>query len=720
RVDLTVKAWFPPCVMVRLDGGSIGRLCVTELSEEEAWKDNPVGRIKDGARVKCRVLPPLPTRSTQAQSKSQSRRSGDDEEEEDEDGDGYMGPVELSLRPCRVEASKKKRQEAIEREAAPKVGSTAKCYVVATSKAGCFVILNGGVSGRVLLKHLSDRFVSDPGQEFPAGKLVAGKVLAKEKETGRVSLSLKPSDVVGSEGGALTWSSEILKPGLKVKGTVDTVKDFGVFIQIHDSKVRGMCHRSEAADETIDDLTQVYDEGDLVKAVVLKVSKGKKRVSLGLKASYFEDDPDSDSDDSGSDQDGSEDVDDGNEAESSDENDHMVAAAAMQVSDDGEVEQEDESEEEESEDSDDDETERASKRARGGVLGGGLGGEKDSGANAFSLNFGDLGSSLGGAGASSDEEEDSDDDNDSDQDGGASGSKSHRSRKKAKERREEEDRIAARERALQDEDAAPETAGDYERLLVATPNDSLLWVKFMAFKLSLADVEGARAVCERGLKAVSFREEQERLNLWVSLINLEHKYGSRASLKAVSERACQNSNPKKVYLHMAEMHEKAQESEECEEVFQAAVKKFRHSQKVWVAYQLSRLKRGDDAGAREALKRSLQSLARHKHVSVISRFAQNEFEHGSVERGRSVFEGLMASYPKRLDLWNVYLDKEVKAGDLRAARNLLERLTGMDFNAKRMKGVFKKYLQFEMEHGDEAGVNAVKAKATEYVASLAG
>lgn len=46
--------------------------------------------------------------------------------------------------------------------------------------------------------------------------------------------------------------------------------------------------------------------------------------------------------------------------------------------------------------------------------------------------------------------------------------------------------------------------------------------------------------------------------------------------------------------------------------------------------------------------------------------------------------------------------------------------TGMNFNAKRMKGVFKKYLQFEIEHGDDAGVDAVKAKATEYVASLAG
>ena len=35
----------------------------------------------------------------------------------------------------------------------------------------------------------------------------------------------------------------------------------------------------------------------------------------------------------------------------------------------------------------------------------------------------------------------------------------------------------------------PETAGDFERLMVAEPNNSLLWVKYMAFKLSLADVE---------------------------------------------------------------------------------------------------------------------------------------------------------------------------------------------------------------------------------------
>lgn len=58
-----------------------------------------------------------------------------------------------------------------------------QCYVVDTGKSGCFVRLRGGVTGRVLLKHLSDRFLSDPEEDFPTGKLVAGKVLAKVSDT---------------------------------------------------------------------------------------------------------------------------------------------------------------------------------------------------------------------------------------------------------------------------------------------------------------------------------------------------------------------------------------------------------------------------------------------------------------------------------------------------------------------------------------------------------
>lgn len=34
-----------------------------------------------------------------------------------------------------------------------------------------------------------------------------------------------------------------------------------------------------------------------------------------------------------------------------------------------------------------------------------------------------------------------------------------------------------------------------------------------------------------------------------------------------------------------------------------------------------------------------------------------EFKHGSPERGRAIFEGIVRNYPKRLDLWSVYLDQ---------------------------------------------------------------
>ncbi|CAM9814600.1 unnamed protein product, partial [Sphacelaria rigidula] len=54
-----------------------------------------------------------------------------------------------------------------------------QCYVASVTKAGCFVRLNGGVRGRVMLKLLSDRYVPNPQAEFPPGRMVLGKVLEK-------------------------------------------------------------------------------------------------------------------------------------------------------------------------------------------------------------------------------------------------------------------------------------------------------------------------------------------------------------------------------------------------------------------------------------------------------------------------------------------------------------------------------------------------------------
>jgi hypothetical protein len=45
-------------------------------------------------------------------------------------------------------------------------------------------------------------------------------------------------------------------------------------------------------------------------------------------------------------------------------------------------------------------------------------------------------------------------------------------------------------------------------------------------------------------------------------------------------------------------------------------------------------------------------------LKTISRFAQLEYKLGEPERGRTIFEGMIDSHPKRLDLWSVYIDME--------------------------------------------------------------
>ena len=64
----------------------------------------------------------------------------------------------------------------------------------------------------------------------------------------------------------------------------------------------------------------------------------------------------------------------------------------------------------------------------------------------------------------------------------------------------------------------------------------------------------------------------------------------------------------------------------------------------------------------------------HTHnidVEAISKFAQCEFKYGEKERGGTMFESLVTSYPRRTDLWSVYVDMLVKARQPDKARYAL-------------------------------------------------
>ena len=57
------------------------------------------------------------------------------------------------------------------------------------------------------------------------------------------------------------------------------------------------------------------------------------------------------------------------------------------------------------------------------------------------------------------------------------------------------------------------------------------------------------------------------------------------------------------------------------------------------------------------------------HVDLVCKFAQFEFKHGSPERGRTTFDGIVSTYPRRVDVWSIYIDMEIRQGDVRP-RNL--------------------------------------------------
>lgn len=54
---------------------------------------------------------------------------------------------------------------------------------------------------------------------------------------------------------------------------------------------------------------------------------------------------------------------------------------------------------------------------------------------------------------------------------------------------------AAEERLLQED--VPRTEDDFEKLIRSSPNSSFIWIKYMAFLLSLNEVEKARSMAER-------------------------------------------------------------------------------------------------------------------------------------------------------------------------------------------------------------------------------
>lgn len=259
--------------------------------------------------------------------------------------------------------------------------------------------------------------------------------------------------------------------------------------------------------------------------------------------------------------------------------------------------------------------------------------------------------------------------------------------------------------------------------ILGQPDSSMLWIQYAAHFMKLSELPRAREVLNRALSTISIREETEKFNIWIALLNLENTFGTDETLVEAFTRACQYNDAQEVYERLSNIYIQSQKNDKADELFTIMIKKFSQSPEIWINYAtflMTTLKEADRA--RALLSRATQSLPPHTHLSTTLKFANLEFRspNGSPERGRTIFEGVLSLHPKKTDIWSQLLSLEMVQGDKEIIRGVFERVTRLkSLKAKAAKDWFKKWSEWEVKAGDKKSQERVTAKAEEWVRAAA-
>ncbi|MCJ1313904.1 rRNA biogenesis protein rrp5 [Agyrium rufum] len=564
-----------------------------------------------------------------------------------------------------------------------KLGHAVRGFIKNIADSGLFITIASKIAAYVRVSDLSDSYLKDWKADFELDQLVTGKIIALDVSTNQIQLSLKDSVLDPNYKPQISLNT--LRVGQIVTGKVRKIEEFGVFIVLdHSVNVSGLCHRSEIAEKRPSDVTKLFSHGDPVKAKVLSIDLEKRRIAFGLKASYFKEDEE----DSSVSSDSADDIDFVEQGvdlnlQNGFGDDHArqgpIALAKARDSD-----------------SEEDLASNNVNSARPTVqlqhtprvepL-------KSLSAGGFDW--------TGGIGDKAAWEEDSDSDGEED---------------KPKKKRRRPDTKEDRTGDL--DTKGPQSPADFERMLLGEPVSSYLWLNYMAFHVELGDITKAQEIAERALRIMNSigGVEHELTNIWTALMNLENTYGTQDSLAEVFMRACEVNDPEDMHKRLISIYIQSSKNEQAGKLLQALVKKHSANPKNWLnAFTFFMSTLSAPERARTMLSRALQALPSYTHVDLTSKFAQLEFRNGDPERGRTLFEGLLGTWPKRTDLWNVLLDAEIKLGDKEIIRGLFKRVTQMGLKPKQAKFFFKRWLDWEDKEGDKKSQERVKLQAEEYV-----
>ena len=402
--------------------------------------------------------------------------------------------IQLSARPSRtLNSSLPITDPEINEFTQIKTDDVVRGFIKNISESGIFISLSANITAFARVSDLSDQFLKDWKAQFKLNQLVKGKVIALDPSLQRVQLSLKNSALDLKYKPPTTFAD--LKVGQVISGKIRKVADFGLFVVVDGSaNVSGLCHKTQISDEKVDDIHSMYEEGDNVRAKILKMDSETRRISFGMKTSSL-----------GLDETFS--------------REHL--AVILTKADDTNTTMRNDTHHQSFD----------------------LHPEPSISSQADALGLTETsfpeGLTAGGfdwsgrAGLQVTEDIDS-------------GSERSSIPERTKRRRNS---IKA-DRTLTLDIDGPQTAVDFERILMSEPNSTGTWVNYMAFYLHLNEVAKARGIAERAIDHRSRATENEVLDRWVAYLNLEVTYGDSDSIENIFKRACECNDDEVIHSRL--------------------------------------------------------------------------------------------------------------------------------------------------------------------------
>jgi small subunit ribosomal protein S1 len=159
------------------------------------------------------------------------------------------------------------------------VGSRIHGTVKHITDFGLFVGVDEGIDGLV---HISDlhwtRKIKHPSELYKKGDEIDAVVLGIDVDNERVALGVK--QLVEDPWATIAQRYPV---GGRAKGTVTTVTDFGVFIELEEG-IEGLIHVSQLSNERVERPQALFQQGQTVEAEVTHVDPKERKIGLSIKA----------------------------------------------------------------------------------------------------------------------------------------------------------------------------------------------------------------------------------------------------------------------------------------------------------------------------------------------------------------------------------------------------------------------------------------------------